>query len=130
MMKITSGSAAVCRICGHSIEKDSLRLRCLVAGTHSESCCVRCMRDACKEETTSQAGEWRHSAALAYSFRDVNRTGREKHEPWMVEQAREILIAMGKVCPAARHGPNPDGFGSGFAERHIKGLRRFRATSI
>lgn len=46
MMQITSGSLAVCQICGRTIEKPAMRLRCVVAGTHSESCCLECLEKA------------------------------------------------------------------------------------
>lgn len=46
MMQITSGSEAICQICGCRIERFCQRLRCIVAGTHSESCCLDCIRKA------------------------------------------------------------------------------------
>ena len=46
MMQITSGSEATCQLCRGRIEKFCMRLRCVVAGTHSESCCLDCIEKA------------------------------------------------------------------------------------
>ena len=46
MMEFTSGHSATCQICERVIAEFALRLRCVVAGTHSESCCLDCLAKA------------------------------------------------------------------------------------
>jgi hypothetical protein len=44
-------SNAHCQICNSLIQKSDLRLRCVVAGTHSESVCMACLKEFGDEES-------------------------------------------------------------------------------